>query len=76
MYLYRPIKESLRSPYIGRYTPYGIEIVQLTDNDTQKVQLVSDVSLDLAVVSHISYLCNKGQLEPIHIGDILEDLLP
>lgn len=76
MCLYLPIKEFLRSPYIGHYSPYGIEIVKLTNNDTQKVQLVSDISLDLAVVSHISYLCNKGQLEPIHFGDILEDSLP
>lgn len=76
MYLYLPIKESLRSPYLGRYSSYRIEIVKLTDNDTQKVQQVSDVSLDLAVVSHISDLCNKGQLEPIHFGDILEDFLP
>ena len=71
MIKYRSIREEMFSDEIGSYISYGIE---LTDGDNV-VRKISDVSTDEETVSHLVLLSNELNLSPIHIDDVISDIL-
>ena len=48
---------------------YGIELWI----DERKVRAVNDVSFDCAGITNVVSLCNKLELDPIHLDDVIED---
>ncbi len=72
MYLYIPRKESLHSEDIGSYVSYGIQV----RDETGKVYTnVPDVSTNETFVREQCAKFTQHQLEPIHLADVLEDIL-
>ncbi len=71
MIKYRSIREEMFSDEIGSYISYGIE---LADGDNV-VRKISDVSTDEETVSHLVLLSNELNLSPIHIDDVISDIL-
>ena len=69
MYRYISVSEELSSPYLGRYRSFGIA------GHWQVVCKVSDVSTDPVFVENLAARCTAGQLEPVHLMDIIEDAL-
>ena len=67
MYLYLPVKEQLFHPDIGAYTSFGLAAFLAV----QQLAFISDVSTDLALVQDLSQSCTDGQLEPIHLQDVI-----
>jgi len=67
-YNYKCIKQSLFDKNIGNYITYGIEI---TDENI----IVSDVSCNREKVNEIVRIINKYQASPIHIYEIIENLI-
>ncbi len=67
-YNYKCIKQSLFDENIGNYITYGIEI---TDENI----IVSDVSCNREKVNEIVRIINKYQASPIHIYEIIENLI-
>ncbi len=72
MYLYLPQKKRLFSADIGYYTTYGIRV---WDEVGKLYATVSDVSTDETFVCTQCREFTKEQLEPIHLADVLDDIL-
>ena len=48
---------------------------QKTECGWREVAFVSDVSTDRAAVEQLARRCTEGQLDPIHLLDVVEDAL-
>ena len=75
MYKYSVFVEMLKNEDSVAYTAYGIVVCSMEDNERKEVLKISDVSSDKSRVEELVDLCNKEQLEPIHIYDVIEDFL-
>ena len=75
MYRYISVSEELSSPYLGRYRSFGIAAQREAAGHWQEVCKVSDVSTDPVFVENLAARCTAGQLEPVHLMDIIEDAL-
>ena len=69
LFRYIPQQEELKSDELGTYTTYGVKVFE----NESEVKYISDVSLDKHFVSELCRKCTEGQLEPIHLMDIIED---
>ena len=72
MIYYHPLREILQSEALGIYESYGIQIFDSKGNVIKKV---SDVSVNKDFVETLCRKLTRYQLSPIHLEDILEDLL-
>lgn len=68
---YRMVEEALTDPELGSYTTYGIRAEGPLEDDSD-VQ-ISDVSLSKQVVEELVERCNRLELDPIHLRDVVED---
>ena len=75
MIQYIPVEQFLYSPDNGRYCSYGIAAVSLTALHCEIVLFVSDISGDRSFVADLAQRCTHGQLDPIHVQDVIEDSL-
>ena len=66
---YRYIPQNLYHQDIGYYTSYGITL----KNDPSVT--VDDVSCEKKVVKRIVHALNRYQAEPVHLMDVIEDML-
>ena len=69
---YLPFREELYSDDIGKYVSYGIRVL---NSQGHIIESVSDVSVDKDFVTELCYLWTRHQLSPIHMRDVLEDVL-
>ncbi len=67
-YTYKCIEQNLFDENIGNYITYGIEI-------TEGNKIIDDVSCDKEKANKIIKLLNKHQVSPIHIYEIIENLI-
>ena len=75
IFRYALISEKLFSSELGRYRSFGIRAFQKTECGWREVAFVSDVSTDRAAVEQLARRCTEGQLDPIHLLDVVEDAL-
>lgn len=54
---------------------YGIAVVTEYDGVTTVLDSVSDLSSDVQLVEGLVERCNSQELDPIHLKDIVTDLL-
>ena len=71
MFKYSIFKENM-SNEDGEYTSFGITI---EDSNGDVIKSITDISTDEIVVRDLCERCNKGQLHPIHLYDVVEDFL-
>ena len=69
--VYKTVEEHLYREDIGAYASYGIEAVC----GEKRVAYVSDISPDIRLTTHLSFLCNALELDPIHLLDVAEDAI-
>ncbi len=62
------VEEQLFTPELGEYRSFGIRTKNGED-------FVSDVSTDRAFVSELVERCNREEVSPIHLRDIVVDAL-
>ena len=67
---YRYMTQNLNQTDIGAYASYGITL----KNDPSVT--VNDVSYEKKVVKRIVHALNRYQAEPVHLMDVIEDMLP
>lgn len=68
---YERKKEQFTDPDFGTYTAYAVVVkVQGT-----VVRCISDVFLSEAVADQFISLCNKLELDPVHLEEAIEDAL-
>jgi hypothetical protein len=72
MIRYYIFPEELQSRDLGRYTGWGIEA---RTGDGQLCGRVEDVTEDRAFAELVAAALNREEAEPVHLRDILEDLL-
>lgn len=72
MFNYYLFGEKVVNPYVGEYETFGIAVLDENGNELLKV---SDVSAKEDDARMVVDLCNKEQLEPIHLQDVIEDVL-
>lgn len=53
----------------GPYLTFGLEV----ERDYQKIDYISDISRNRAKVEYLASRCNRGNLFPGHLRDLLED---
>lgn len=75
IFRYALISEKLFSSELGHYRSFGIRAFQKTECGWREVAFVSDVSTDRAAVEQLARRCTEGQLDPIHLLDVVEDAL-
>lgn len=72
MFHYHLLKEILYSDELGEYISFGI---QVTNQRGDKVASVSDISTKQDYVEELCRLFNKNNLSPLHLRDVIEDML-
>ena len=68
--------ETMCDPLLGKYRTYGIQANGKTEEGWEPVQVVHDVSTELQFAERLSDLFSLHQLSPIHLRDVVEDMLP
>ena len=71
MFEYRPIEETATDQYIGTFPTYGLELYR----DGKLLQVEHDVTTDRCLAEHIAELCTSEQVEPVHIRDVIYNLI-
>ena len=67
-YNYQCVKQVLCDDVIGKYTAYGVK-------NTANNNVISDVGSNIDIVSAIVNKLNKYQVFPVHLREIIEDLI-
>lgn len=72
MLRYVPCPEAVLSVDGDHYISYGIVVLDEADRE---VAHVSDVSTRKAAVTELCSVCERCQIDPIHLHDVIEDML-
>ena len=70
-YCYVPIQQTIKSEDLGTYISYGISVRAVED----EIIRVSDVSTEYDTVARLAQRCTENELDPIHLGEVIEDFL-
>lgn len=71
MYIYKVVEENLQNCEFGSYIAYGIAVCFKSTNII--LISISDVFLEKEKAEKLVELCNKNNLEPIHLREVVED---
>ena len=75
MFRYLPFESVGSSPYIGTYRTFGLRVLQSREGLEDEVMLLPDISTSFSFVLRLAALLTRKQLHPIHLLDVMEDLL-
>lgn len=77
MYCYNVFEEKLFNTDLGVYISYGINVEESTNTveNPKFILSLSDVSVTKEIAENIAKLCNKIQLSPIHLRDVVYDTI-
>ena len=65
----------LQNPFSGRMS-YGILAKVVEDDNYSYAAYIPDISCDKSFVDSLALRCSRGQLDPIHLLDVVLDALP
>ena len=74
MILYRLRKDNFSHPDAGYYSSYGIDAIGETSE--APIRSILDISTEKEPLENLVLLCNKLQLDPLHLDDVVKDFLP
>lgn len=57
-------------------TTYGLSVHMVTSTSSMLCISIKDISSDRAAVIRLAAQCQRLQLDPIHLLDVIEDFLP
>ena len=72
---YCTLEERFETEETGPYRSYGLRLVERLDNSEMEVLTFSDISTRREVVDDMARRFTEQQLHPIHLRDVVEDLL-
>ena len=73
IYRYLAVEQTLISSELGRYTAFGIAAQKQLPDGWRQIAFVPDVCTNAQQAQRLAQLCTQGQLEPIHLMDVIED---
>ena len=75
VFLYLPIESERTSPCTGPYRIFGLQVCNIRDGVNEEIIFLPDISTDASFVLRLVEIFNRKQLDPIHLMDVMEDLL-
>lgn len=54
---------------------FGLALMECYDNEIRPLRTFADLSLNRQDIEHLVADCNRFQLSPIHLMDVIEDFL-
>ncbi len=75
MIVYNIVKETINQPPLGKYIAYGVSVCSQQKNSCKEIVYISDVFTDINMAQKFVELCNKEQLDPVHLPELIEDML-
>ena len=75
VYRYFPFEGEHYSPYVGSYRSFGLRVFQNRNGREEELMCVPDISTDFFSVLHLAQLLTRNQLAPVHLLDVIEDVL-
>ena len=76
LWQYRIVTELWYRPELGTYRTYGIQSRVRRHLRWRTVRLIHDVTADYQLIRQMTTLFNRYQLCPIHLTDVIYDMLP
>ena len=74
-YLYRPNECQMTFQETGARQVYGIDCYRRDRKDAPPVAQYRDVSLDRGEMDRLADRCNRGQLDPVQLADVIMDAI-
>lgn len=75
MFLYQIEPQEMTDPVLGRYHTYGIGVYAVEAHHKEWLFTISDVFLDRIAARQFVRLCNRENLDPIHLNDVIRDTI-
>ena len=75
MYSYSYVKENFNDEEVGEYSAYGVRISRIDSEECEQVRYISNVFIDEQDAKKFVEACNRLQLSPVHIDDVVQDAL-
>lgn len=75
MVAYQVVKEAMRNHEIGAYTAFGICAYHVERTRKEKIAQYSDVFLNTEAAERFVAVCNKLQLDVVHLPEVIEDAI-
>lgn len=75
LWRYEAQPEQQYHPDLGWYTTYLLSAEQKVDNSWEQMEIIHDVTPNRALAQKIAFLCTEYQLSPIHMRDVIEDMV-
>ena len=69
------VEQTLFSCELGRYTAFGIAAQKRVPDSWRQIAFVPDICTNAQQAQRLAQLCTQGQLEPIHLMDVIEDFV-
>lgn len=73
VFRYIVFQEKLYLKNYGEYYSFGIRVT--SSGSINLVDTVSDISTDFRVVQTLADLCNMCSLDPVHLNEVIENIL-
>lgn len=73
--VYFPYESVSRLPEVGKYITYGIRGMRKKPGGWVCEVDIGDISTDGHLVRCLAETCTRFELDPIHLHDIVEDML-
>lgn len=73
--LYYSFEKLLYTTDIGQYTGYGIRALRQDSGNWKCVDEIVDISCEEKTVKRLAKWCTELELDPIHLYDVVEDML-
>lgn len=75
MVAYRAVQEEYHDHDLGVYTAFGVCAYQIIEQQQEQVAYIPDVFLSTETAQHFVEICNRLQLEIIHLREVIEDAI-
>ena len=75
MYLYLLTESEFVLPDTGLCRCFGLRVVRVQKGRVEELLLLPDISADRSFVMHLAQLFTRLQPAPVHLRDILQDML-
>lgn len=74
-YKYSVIKGIYTNNEGEEYTAYGVVLFKKSNKRYTAIKIVQDIFFDYKKAKDFVVLCNRNELSPIHLDDVIEDIL-
>ena len=75
MVIYQTVEETLWNPHVGTYKAFGICAYQMDKEEKQVMAHIPDVFFDQEAAQRLVDICNRLELDVVHLHDVVEDAL-